>query len=174
MMILLLSLVNNLKPFFVLILFLFFWFMSIIIIFIFHFIWLVGYYTWTALPLLVISMFFMHVVILLKVWYVISDKHKYISFVVVVVVIPEVGRKGEWGGGWLRTPLWKKPWNFSCFYFTYHCKFQTKQSAKLHPWKFQKIVLDPLEIPGQKPGPLEIPHYFFSWSPLEIPYLVFN
>ena len=135
MMILVLSLVINLKSF------LFFWFLSIIIIFIFHFVWLVGYYTWIALPLLVISMFFTHVIILLKVCYVISDKHKYISLVVVVVVvvIPEVGRKGEWGGGWLRTPLWKTPWNFSCFYFTYHCKFQTKQSAKLHPWKFQKL-----------------------------------
>ena len=83
MMILLLSLVINLKPFFVLISFLFFWFMSIIII-IFYFVWLVGYYTWTALPLLVISMFFMHVVILLKICYAISDKQKYISLVVVV------------------------------------------------------------------------------------------
>ena len=38
---------------------------------------------WAALLLLVISMFFTHVVILLKICYVISDKQKYISLVVV-------------------------------------------------------------------------------------------
>ena len=59
--------------------------MSIIIISIFYFVWLVGYYAWPALALLVISMFFTHVVILLKLWYVISDKQKYISLLVVVV-----------------------------------------------------------------------------------------
>ena len=46
----------------------------------------VGYYTWAALPLLVISMFFTHVVILLKICYVISDKEKYISLAVLVTV----------------------------------------------------------------------------------------
>ena len=44
------------------------------------------YYAWPALVLLVIFMFFTHVVILLKLWYVISDKQKYISLLVVVAV----------------------------------------------------------------------------------------
>ena len=61
--------------------------MPIIIIFIIILFWLVGYYTWTALELLVMSMFFTYVTILLKIWYVISDKQKYISLVVVVVVL---------------------------------------------------------------------------------------
>ena len=62
-------------------------FFVFILIYLFFAFIVVGYYTWTALVLLVISMFFTHVVIFLKIWYVISDKQKYISLVVVVVVV---------------------------------------------------------------------------------------
>ena len=106
MMILLLSLVINLKPFFVFILFLFIWFMSIIIIFIFYFVWLVGYYTLTALPLLVVSMFFTHVVMLLRICYVISDKQKYIYLVVAVVPLAVLATAASFY------------WSFSHFPFT--------------------------------------------------------
>ena len=62
-------------------------FFVFILIYLFFAFIVVGYYTWTALVLLVISMFFTHVVIFLKIWYGISDKQKYMSLVVVVVVV---------------------------------------------------------------------------------------
>ena len=54
----------------------------------------------------------------------------------------------------------------------------------LFPWKFQanwsftpgnstKSCYTHWNFQGQKPRPMEIPHYFFSWSRLEIPLLFY-
>ena len=56
--------------------------------------------------------------------------------------IPEKKQTGEGGGG-LKTYFFENPpWNFS--FFTLPLEIPYK--AKLHPWKFHKIVLDPLKI----------------------------
>ena len=57
--------------------------------------------------------------------------------------------------------------NFSFFYFIPTGNSRQNRAPLLHPWKFHKFLLDPLEIPRSKSKTLEI-QYFCSWSPLEI------
>ena len=46
------------------------------------------------------------------------------------------------------------------FFHFFTLSLKIPEKAKLHPWKFHKIVLGPSEIPRAKPRTLEIPHYF--------------
>ena len=73
----------------------------------------------------------------------------------------KTNRGGGGGGGGLKTYFFENPpWNFS--FFTLPLEIPYK--AKLHPWKFHKIVLDPLKILRPKPRPLKIPHYVFFFT----------
>ena len=57
----------------------------------------------------------------------------------------------------------KNPGIFHFFYFT-----PGNSTQILHPWKFQKFLLDPLEIKAKNQDPWKF-HIIFSSSPLEIP-----
>ena len=66
--------------------------------------------------------------------------------------------------GGLRTYIFEKnPGIFHFFYFT-----PGNSTQILHPWKFQKFLLDPLEIKAKNQDPWKF-HIIFSSSPLEIP-----
>ena len=57
----------------------------------------------------------------------------------------------------------KDPWNFQIYHFT---PLQIPDKMKLHPWKFHKIVLHPLEFPRSKAKTHGIPHDFFWITPI--------
>ena len=54
------------------------------------------------------------------------------------------------------------------FHF-FNLPLEIPDKTKLNPLIFDRIVLDPLEIPKQKNKDPQQFHVIFSWSPLEIP-----
>ena len=57
--------------------------------------------------------------------------------------------------------------NFSFFYFIPTGNSRQNRAPLLHPWKFHKFLLDPLEIPRSKSKTLEIQYFFFLEHPLK-------
>ena len=57
--------------------------------------------------------------------------------------------------------------NFSFFYFIPTGNSRQNRAPLLHPWKFHKFLLDPVEIPRPKSKTLEIQYFFFLEHPLK-------
>ena len=58
------------------------------------------------------------------------------------------------------------------FFIFFTLPLEVLDKTKLHPWKFHKIVLDPLEIPRPNHQDSWKFPIIFSWSPLEIPFAI--
>ena len=81
--------------------------------------------------------------------------------------IPE---KIQTGGGGLRIYFFEHPSGILHFFTL---PMEIPEKAKLKPWIFHKIVLDPLEIPRPKTKAPGISVLFFLGHPLKFPF-VFN
>ena len=67
---------------------------------------------------------------------------------------------------WAEGILFSKP-HMEYFVFLH---LESPDKTKLHPWKFYKIVLDPLKNSKAKNQVLRKFHTIFSWSTFEIPF----
>ena len=67
--------------------------------------------------------------------------------------------------GELRTYFFENPLEFIFFSLL----LEIPDKTKLHPWKFHKIVFDPLETPRAKTKTLKTPHYFFLVTSPPVP-----
>ena len=67
---------------------------------------------------------------------------------------------------WAEDILFSKP-HMEYFVFLH---LESPDKTKLHPWKFYKIVLDPLKNSKAKNQVLRKFHTNFSWSTFEIPF----
>ena len=85
-----------------------------------------------------------------------KDPHQAMQAIVINYSKKKNRTDGDWGHTFLKTPL-----EFLIFFYPW--KFQTKQSST--PGKSTKLCYMSLKFQGQKPKPLELPHYFFLVTP---------